>query len=244
MVVDPTTVDEDGDGYNANVDCNDDDSLIRPDRSDPCDGIDNDCDGLVDEGRVFYADEDGDGYGDPNNAIEACSAPLGYTTDNTDCDDTNSHFSPMAKEGCDGYDNDCDGVVDNVELADEDGDGYFGCEDCDDHRASVYPGAEEVCDGHDNDCNGQIDENNGGVDEDGDGYAGCDDCNDSDAVINPGEDEYCDGVDNNCDGRPDEATAVDAPTWYLDMDGNGCGDPAKETLACTQPPEYVSEACE
>ncbi|MBK8706447.1 MAG: hypothetical protein IPN33_24695 [Saprospiraceae bacterium] len=42
----------------------------------------------------FYADADGDGYGDPHNAVEACAAPIGFVADNTDCDDGNDQVYP------------------------------------------------------------------------------------------------------------------------------------------------------
>ena len=82
-------MDQDNDGYCSNIDCNDNNANIFPDAIEVCDGIDNDCDSQVDEGltNTFYADNDGDGFGDSDNSIEACSPPSGYLTDNTDCDD-------------------------------------------------------------------------------------------------------------------------------------------------------------
>ena len=79
-----------------------------------CDGLDNDCDGQVDEDvtLTFYADTDGYGYGDPSATTQACTVPSGYVADNTDCDDDEAAIHPNAAELCDGLDNDCDGNVD------------------------------------------------------------------------------------------------------------------------------------
>ena len=65
----------------AGDDCNDDDASIHPGASDVCDGVDNNCDGQVDEGlptSTYYLDGENDGYGDPTNFIHACSLPSGY----------------------------------------------------------------------------------------------------------------------------------------------------------------------
>ncbi|MBL7793871.1 MAG: hypothetical protein JNK77_16200, partial [Saprospiraceae bacterium] len=48
----------------------------------------------INNAASFYADADGDGYGDPNNAVEACTSPIGYVADNTDCDDGNDQVYP------------------------------------------------------------------------------------------------------------------------------------------------------
>ncbi len=79
-----------------------------------CDGVDNDCDGSVDEdtGDVYYADTDGDGYGDPAVPARWCDAPAGWATDRTDCDDTDRDAHPDAEERANGADDDCDGDVD------------------------------------------------------------------------------------------------------------------------------------
>ncbi len=88
-----------------------------------CDGEDNDCDGQVDEGAsdalIWYADRDGDGYGDENSIWYACDAPAGYVANSSDCDDDPTacgancypRDDPDA-DNCDGYNNDCDSAVD------------------------------------------------------------------------------------------------------------------------------------
>ncbi|MFI1770149.1 BspA family leucine-rich repeat surface protein, partial [Thalassobellus citreus] len=77
---------------------------------------------------LWYADTDGDGFGDASNSTQACTAPAGYVPDNTDCDDTNATVYPNAPELCDGLDNNCDGQIDEgvttTFFADTDGDGF------------------------------------------------------------------------------------------------------------------------
>ena len=117
-------------GYVANsTDCDDSNIAINPAAVEVCDGIDNDCDGSVDEGvlTTYYRDADNDGYGDSGDSQQACSAPAGYVANSTDCDDSNIAINPAAVEVCDGIDNDCDGSVDEGVLttwyADADSDG-------------------------------------------------------------------------------------------------------------------------
>ncbi|MBK9369173.1 MAG: putative metal-binding motif-containing protein [Deltaproteobacteria bacterium] len=128
------TVDRDSDGYDETVDCDDAQSAVNPSAPELCDGLDNDCDGVVDEdaedATTFYADADADGHGDPTAPTVACEAPADTVLNGDDCDDDQPAAFPGNDELCDGLDNDCDGDTDEdaedvVEVfADGDGDGF------------------------------------------------------------------------------------------------------------------------
>ncbi len=82
---------------------------------DPCNGVNTACGSLtitIDIPETYYADTDGDTYGDAGSTTLACSLPGGYSADNTDCDDTQSTVYPGNPEVCDGLDNDCNGTID------------------------------------------------------------------------------------------------------------------------------------
>lgn len=116
--------DIDGDGFYAQVgcgivDCDETSAAINPGALESCgDGIDNNCDGQVDEDTAhdaitYYRDNDGDGYGAGLfDTVTACNAPQGYVFGNDDCDDTLPGVHPNAIESCNGEDDDCDGNVD------------------------------------------------------------------------------------------------------------------------------------
>ncbi len=176
--------DDDRDGYpEVRGDCDDGDPAVGPGRPEVIgNGVDDDCDGVVDVGGP---DADGDGY----------------STGGGDCDDGDPAVRPGAVESPDGVDEDCDGTEDEGTVArDDDGDGY--CErgvnctdgslggDCDDVSGAgpeIFPGAPEQLDGRDNDCDGAIDEGTAAADDDGDGYSeNGGDCDDADPAISPG----------------------------------------------------------
>ena len=189
----PGRVDGDGDGAFPPADCDDNVASTAPGAQELCDGVDNDCDGYVDEDF----DQDVDGY-------KACGGQ-------PDCDDAAPESYPGAPELCDGEDNDCDGAVDNgAEGSDDDGDGHCSSTDCDDGDPAVHPGAEELSDGVDNDCDGVIDE---GFDGDGDGFGVVLDCDDDDDTIHPDAVESCDAVDQDCDGVVDNGFDADGDGW-------------------------------
>ena len=261
---------EASEGYVDNRDdCDDSAAEAFPGGTEVCDDLDNDCNGVVDDDAVdastWYADADGDGHGAAAYTAEACDAPPQYVAVDTDCDDADAGVNPDATEVCDGLDNNCDGDTDEDTAADAstwfldaDGDGYgdpadgiTSCEelsgrvdngaDCDDSNAAVHPGATPWL-----------------PDDDGDGYgddAGVPnydcvapsgythvtgDCDDADSGINPDAEEVCDGVDNDCDGDADTG-AIDAGTWYADLDGDGFGDPDVAYNECSQPTATVSD---
>ncbi|MDT8418844.1 MAG: MopE-related protein [Desulfuromonadales bacterium] len=106
-------VDGDNDGYKNNVDCNDGDASINPGAAEVCfDGVDNNCDGVIDEGCTpgTCTDNDADGYGDPASAD--CTYP------DLDCDDVLAAVNPGASENCsNGIDDDCNGLIDAADPA-------------------------------------------------------------------------------------------------------------------------------
>ena len=280
-------IDLDGDGAADSVDCDDTQPDINPSATELCNGVDDDCDGQVDEDGtvVSYRDVDGDGYGDEGDKSTACTRPDGYVALGGDCDDAAAEVNPAAAERCDGsVDENCDGSVDETGAegsatfaADLDGDGFGDpnntrdeCEepdgyvlemsDCDDTDASINPGGQERCDGAgDENCNGEINEAEAvdtrpfGRDSDADGYGDASfqtlacappagfvddasDCDDGNARVSPAAEERCDTtVDDDCDGEINEDDSVDAPTWYIDNDLDGHGDPSNPTLACELP---------
>ncbi|HFA51172.1 MAG TPA: T9SS type A sorting domain-containing protein, partial [Bacteroidetes bacterium] len=199
-------------------DCNDANAAVNPGATEVCNGIDDDCDGMTDEGvlTTFYRDFDGDGFGDAADSQMACTQPMGYVANADDCDDANAAVNPNADEICDGIDNDCDGTIDinpvtgPVWFEDADMDGFGNA------ASSVVACAQPA---------GFVSNNL--------------DCNDADANVNPNADEVCNGIDDDCDGDIDEF-AIDAPTWYQDADGDGFGNLAVILVDCSQPMGYVA----
>ena len=230
--------DEDGDGSTTcGGDCDDADPSVFPDNPELCDGLDNDCDELIDEDF----EDDGDGYFD--EAGEGCDEV--YDPDTLDCDDADPNVNPGALEECDGADNDCDGNVD--EDYDVDGDGWTSCGgDCSDGDASVNPDATEECDHLDNNCDGNTDE---GFDSDGDGVTTCaGDCDDNNAAVYVGAPELCDGLDNDCDGYVDEDYDLDGDGVVYGANGecDSLLDPADQDCDDSDPDHYpgAPELCD
>lgn len=102
------------------TDCDDTDFRRFPDYPEICDGIDNNCDGKVDVNTKevpWYPDSDGDHFGDGTaESVLSCAPVEGFSLRGTDCDDHFSAVHGAAIEECDGFDNDCDGEVDEGEV--------------------------------------------------------------------------------------------------------------------------------
>ena len=200
--------DVDGDGYGdsspasgvtSGTDCDDAQSTVNPVATEVCDGLDNDCDGDIDDddssldtstASTWYADSDGDDYGDEHDpGTLACDQPSGMVDNYDDCDDSLSGVNPGETEVCDvdDLDEDCSGAADDSDpgvdissmtdwYTDSDSDG-FGDSDSSATTQCEAPSA-------------MIDDNA--------------DCDDTDDSINPDAVEACDGIDNNCNGSRDE----------------------------------------
>ncbi len=221
-------------GYVDNADdCDDGAAAARPGGVEVCDGLDNDCDGLLDEddatdAATWYADVDGDGYGDPGNTTRACATPSSYVDNSRDCDDADFDISPDADEVCDRVDNDCDGLIDDADptvdvttggtwYADADTDGYG------DAASPVQACAQP----------------SGTVTD-------ATDCDDTTAAVSPAATEICNEIDDDCDGDvDDDDSSVDVSTggtWYADADTDGYGDASSTTRACDPPTGHVADA--
>jgi hypothetical protein len=88
--IDPASPDADGDGFTADADCNDGDPLVSPDAEELCDGIDNNCDGDIDEdtatnAAIWYQDSDGDGFGRDTSTLTQCAEPDGRRLQRRQC---------------------------------------------------------------------------------------------------------------------------------------------------------------
>lgn len=100
------------------TDCDDTEETVSPTSPEYCDGVDQNCNGEIDEGASadapnWYADTDTDGFGDATDSVAACAMPAGYVQLATDCDDARADANPAAPEVCNGLDDDCDAFADD-----------------------------------------------------------------------------------------------------------------------------------
>jgi hypothetical protein len=190
-----------------------------------CDGVDNNCDGTVDDGIADVVT--GTDTGECQPKIEGCRGGSIVVVQ--------SRINP-ATETCDGRDNDCDGTADDgiadIVSGTAEGECRPEIQQCVGGVFSIVQTGigptSEVCDGLDNDCNEAADDNAGDAptwyaDDDDDGYGSAlaaqactapagyvennTDCNDGSGAVYPGAAEICNAVDDDCDGQVDEGNA-------------------------------------
>ncbi len=224
---DECDTDDDGDGGLDPVDCAPRDPAIHVGAAEACNGVDDNCDDIVDEG---FADADGDGVPDCRDDDRDGDTVLDNGVDGvpgTPDDDNCPDFANRAQTDTDAdglgdvCDYDCDGEgVDETDTlpnhacawsVDLDGDGFRPPEDCLEGSSAVHPGALEDCNGVDDDCDGVVD--NGVLNACG--------------ACGPVPAEDCNGVDDDCDGDTDEgvlnACGQCGPV-PLEICGNGVDD--------------------
>ena len=217
---DACDLDDDNDMTPDGTDCAPFDAKTNPQAEEVCDGADNNCNFLVDEG---FQDSDADGW---KNCVDEDDDGDG-SADEEDCQPLNPLIHPGVVEACDGVDNNCNGAVDEdfpdldedgeadcVDL-DTDNDGTPDTDDCAPSDPAIHPDADELCDGTDNDCDYIVDE--GFADYDGDGFKNCIDLDDDedgdpdesdclplDPKVHQNAAELCNNADDNCNGEVDE----------------------------------------
>jgi len=205
-------------------DCDDTNKLINVGNKETCNGIDDDCNGKIDDNttncKTYYFDGDSDGYGLTAQPACLCQAGQGYTAlQGGDCNDNMKTVHPGVAEVCNQMDDDCDGVADNA--------GAQGCtiyfEDADKDGVGNSFKTKCLCGGQDTFTATQ-----GG------------DCNDADKAVGPTAAETCDGKDNDCDGQVDEAGATGCSTYYKDEDGDGYGVTLAKECRCGPSSPYTA----
>ena len=163
---------------------------------------------------TYYADVDGDGFGDQNNIRLACEQPAGYASAAGDCNDNNAAIYPGAAEICNTVDDNCNGDINEgigqTWFVDADGDGFgnplITLVSCSSVQGYVQNSL---------------------------------DCNDANGAVRPNAIEVCNTIDDDCDNLIDEGVGQ---TWYADNDQDGYGNAAISVVACTKPAGYVANS--
>ena len=195
-------------------DCNDNNAAINTSASEICNGTDDNCDNLVDEGfnlSNYSFDLDLDGFGNVIGVVSSCFQPIGYVSNATDCNDNNASINTNASEICNDLDDNCNGLADDGLVFSN----YYVDVDLDGFGSLST--MENAC-------------------EQPVGFvANALDCNDANSYVNPDAIEICNGLDEDCDGESDNSVVFG--TFYEDADGDTYGDPATGQDFCLIPTE-------
>lgn len=241
--------DNDNDGYSTAVDCDDANDTINPGAEEICDGIDNNCDGFVDEGfdELEVTTTSGTDYIEivitPTTGVTSYT----YLVNGLETTETSNQLFIYGLAPGDSLQIE---IIPNFPMG-----GGIGCPlqpvvyyvgtapfafDC----PSLMLNIGDPCDdgtpftqndmiNSDCNCEGQLI-----IDEDGDGISADEDCDDTNANIFPGAEEICNDLDDDCDGFVDEGfTRV---RYYYDGDGDGYGIPGNSLISCRPPAGYVT----
>lgn len=249
--------DDDNDGFAEDQgDCNDENPAVGPMMTEVCNGIDDDCNGLVDD--VMEPPIDCLQQGVCLGTSAVCHGPFGWVCPYPDTFE-------QQEVSCDGLDNDCDGETDNIEpppgLCLETGVCRGVEPQCPGAQGwhcpypVTYEPEEITCDGLDNDCDGETDENLGGDDctiKNGFGVCvGKTVCVEGTLICDAPapRPERCNGLDDNCDGATDEGFPVDEKCYA----GRGacrtvgkyrCSDDGESVVCGAVPIDPQSEICD
>mgnify|MGYP000377087709 CR=1 FL=1 len=230
-------------------------------KTEVCDGVDNDCDGQLNEGLKVEC------YGGPTGTAGKGICKKGYrictrlSRNRYGWSNCLGMVLPKKTEDCNGKDDDCDGSVDEQLIkncysgpAGSSGECRAGKISCTGGKwtkciGEVLPKAE-TCDNKDNDCDGKVDEslkrtcytgpagtNGKGLCRSGSSYCSRGKWGGCVGEVKPAT-ETCDGKDNDCDGLVDEG--LQKKDWYLDADKDSYGDPSKKVSNCRAPAGYVA----